>query len=194
MVHRVHFGDCRTRPILWNGVSYLRTSTKEPAHLARRVEDYDLQSQVGYRLRVANQIAVELFAEVLGTQVGAERVTTGQFAVLSTLWEKPGMAQTELAQQTAMDMPTLNGVLKRLAARGLVDVAVDEVDKRFRVIVLTAEGRDLSETLRAHGHLVSERVLAPLPPDDRASLLALLDKLIQAHRPSGKATGNEAAE
>jgi DNA-binding MarR family transcriptional regulator len=170
----------------------LQKPIKDPEERARSIRTYDLQSQVGYRLRVANQIAVELFADVLGNQVWAERVTTGQFAVLSTLWEKPGMAQTELAQHTSMDMPTLNGVLKRLAVRGLVDVAVDEADKRFRVIGLTAEGRDLSETLRAHGHLVSERILAPLPPEDRTSLLALLDKLIRAHRPSGKATGNEA--
>lgn len=153
--------------------------------------NYHLQSQVGYRLRVANQIAVELFAEVLGSQNGTERITTGQFAVLSTLWERSRMAQTELAQQTSMDMPTLNGVLKRLSARSLVDVAVDEADKRFRVICLTDAGRSLSQELRAQGHLVSEKILTPLAPAEQAKLLGLLEKLIQAHRPALKPASDE---
>lgn len=146
------------------------------------VRSYDLHSQIGYRLRVANQIAVELFAEVLGKLSGPAKVTTGQFAVLSTLWERPGMAQTELAHQTSMDMPTLNGVLKRLVARDLVDVTVAEEDKRFRVISLTEAGRQMAERLRAQGHLVSESILRPLPMDDRRQLLDLLDRLIAAHR------------
>ena len=145
-------------------------------------QDYDLHAQIGYRLRVANQIAVEIFSEVLGAQIGSSKVTTGQFAVLSALWVRPGMAQSELALQTAMDMPTLNGVLKRLTSRMLVDVAVAEDDKRFRVISLTQEGKTLAENLRSQAHLVSEQVLAPLSVPDREHLLDLLDRLILAHR------------
>lgn len=147
-----------------------------------RVEAYDLRAQIGYRLRVANQIAVELFAEILGGQTGELKITTGQFAALSTLWENPGMAQTELAQVTSMDMPTLNGVLKRLVARGLVDVMVAPDDKRFRVISLTDSGRAVTKLLRSQGHIVSEKVLKPLSPEERTQLLTLLDRLIQAHR------------
>lgn len=147
-----------------------------------RVSAYDLRAQIGYRLRVANQIAVEVFADLLGPQTGDLKITTAQFAVLSTLWEHPDMAQTELAHMTSMDMPTLNGVLKRLVARGLVDVTVAADDKRFRVISLTDSGREITRGLRSQAHMVSERVLAPLPPEEAAQLLALLDRLIQAHR------------
>lgn len=155
-------------------------SKNESAKMATR--DYDLHAQIGYRLRVANQIAVEIFSEVLGVQIGPSKVTTGQFAVLSALWVRPGMAQSELAMQTAMDMPTLNGVLKRLTSRRLVDVAVAEDDKRFRVISLTQEGKALAEELRSQGHLVSEQILAPLSVPDREQLLDLLERLISAHR------------
>lgn len=147
-----------------------------------RVDAYDLRAQIGYRLRVANQIAIELFAEILGPQTGELKITTGQFAALSTLWENPGMAQTELAQVTSMDMPTLNGVLKRLVARGLVDVMVAPDDKRFRVISLTDSGREVTRLLRSQGHIVSERVLEPLSPEEAAQLLTLLERLIQGHR------------
>lgn len=147
-----------------------------------RCNSYDLQAQIGYRLRVANQIAVEFFAELLGPQTADLKITTGQFAVLSTLWESPGMAQTELAQATSMDMPTLNGVLKRLVARGLVDVMVAPDDKRFRVISLTEDGRSIAKSLRSQAHMVSDKVMEPLSPAERGQLLALLDRLIQAHR------------
>ena len=147
-----------------------------------RAEAYELKEQIGYRLRVANQIAIELFAEILGSKTGELKITTGQFAVLSTLWEHPGMAQTELAQMTSMDMPTLNGVLKRLVARGLVDVLVSPDDKRFRVISLTDSGRETTNILRSQGHMVSEKVLEPLSPGEATQLLTLLDRLIQAHR------------
>ena len=146
------------------------------------VDSYDLRAQIGYRLRVANQIAVELFAEILGTHTGDLKITTGQFAALSTLWESPGMAQTGLAQVTSMDMPTLNGVLKRLVARGLVDVMVAPDDKRFRVISLTDSGREVTRLLRSQGHIVSERVLEPLSLEEAAQLLTLLERLIQGHR------------
>lgn len=143
---------------------------------------YELQAQIGYRLRVANQIAVELFADILGVQTGDLKITTGQFAVLATLWENPGLAQSELAQLTSMDMPTLNGVLKRLVARGLVDVMVSPEDKRFRVIQLSESGRDIAEMLRSQGHIVSDRILEPLSPAERDLLLDLLERLIHAHR------------
>lgn len=146
------------------------------------VKSYDLQAQIGYRLRVANQIAVEVFAEILGTQTGDLKITTGQFAVMSTLWEKPGMAQTELAMLTSMDMPTLNGVLKRLVGRGLVNVMISPEDKRFRVIQLTESGREIAEMLRSQGHNVSNQILEPLTPAERTQLLDLLERLIQAHR------------
>ena len=164
----------------------MRILNKHKGHIGvasdSRVEAYDLRAQIGYRLRVANQIAVELFAEILGSMTGDLKITTGQFAVLSTLWENPGMAQTELALWTSMDMPTLNGVLKRLVARGLVDVMVAPDDKRFRVISLTDSGRETTKTLRSQGHIVSEKVLEPLSPAEATQLLTLLNRLIQAHR------------
>lgn len=147
-----------------------------------RVGAYDLRAQIGYRLRVANQVAVELFAEILGAQTGELKITTGQFAVLSTLWENQGMAQTELAHVTSMDMPTLNGVLKRLVARGLVDVMVAPDDRRFRVINLTDSGREITKMLRSQGHMVSEKILEPLSPEEATQLLTLLERLILTHR------------
>lgn len=143
---------------------------------------YELQDQIGYRLRVANQIAMEVFNEVYGERPGKSKVTTSQFAVLSTLWAMPDLSHKELAHHTSMDMPTLNGVLKRLVARGLVKIDVAERDKRYRVINLTDTGTDMAQGLRARGHMVSDRILQPLAVEDQRHLLDLLSKLIRSHR------------
>lgn len=143
---------------------------------------YLLDEQIGYRLRVANQIAVELFSQVLDPAFGEETVTTAQFAVLVSLLRNTRVSQSELSSAVSMDMPTLNGVLKRLVARGWVEVAVAKTDKRFRVIDLTPSGRLLAGRLRSKGRVVSERILQPLNDIEGRQLLDLLSKLIHAHR------------
>ena len=92
------------------------------------------------------------------------------------------MTQTELAHLTSMDMPTLNGVLKRLVARGLVEVTVAAADKRIKGVSLTKAGRSLTRRLRARAHLVTEGVLMPLTKQEQKQLLDLLQKLIVSHR------------
>lgn len=92
------------------------------------------------------------------------------------------MAQTELARLTSMDMPTLNGVLKRLSERGLVKVTVAAEDKRIRMISLTKPGRNLTRRLRAQAHLVTQGILKPLTRPEQRQLLDLLQKLIVSHR------------
>lgn len=165
-----------------------RGASPEPSQLRQDKPDreaasaYHLDEQIGYRLRVANQIAVELFSQVLDPVFGGETVTTAQFAVLVSLHCNSGVSQSELSSAVSMDLPTLNGVLKRLVARDLVKVKVAKADKRFRVIDLTLAGRQLAGRLRARGHMVSSRIMQPLSDTQRRQLLDLLSKLIHAHR------------
>ena len=126
---------------------------------------------------------MELFSEVIDPAFGPGAITTAQFAVLSTVWEFPGANQSELASYVSMDMPTLNGVLKRLQGRGLIRIEVEAGDKRRRAIVLTPAGGQLARRLRAMGEDVSRRILAPLDEERRAALTDLLQRFIAAHRP-----------
>ena len=168
----------------------MRPAGKKKDSVGRQAKSYRLHAQIGYRLRVVNQIGVELFADLVGKLGGSSLITTAQFAALSTLWEKSSLTQTELARLTSMDMPTLNGVLKRLVARGLVEVTVAAEDKRIKGVSLTKVGRSLTGRLRAKAHLVSEGVLKPLKSAEQKQLLDLLQKLIVAHRAAGKQEGS----
>jgi DNA-binding MarR family transcriptional regulator len=67
----------------------------------------------------------------------------GQFSLLMALNRPVPPTIGDVAQLLAMDRTTLTAALKPLARRGLVEVGVDEADRRSRRLVLTASGRDL---------------------------------------------------
>jgi len=48
-----------------------------------------------------------------------------------------------VAQLLAMDRTTLTAALKPLERRGLVKIAHDSADRRSRILILTAKGREL---------------------------------------------------
>lgn len=70
-------------------------------------------------------------------------LTNGQFSLMMSLHrpEPPGMAS--VAGLLAMDQTTLTAALKPLQRRGLLDIAVDPLDRRARLMTLTPKGRRL---------------------------------------------------
>src|SRR5271154_6814182 len=70
-------------------------------------------------------------------------LTNGQFSLLMSLNrpEPPGMAA--VASLLAVDRTTLTAALKPLERRGLVKVTADPLDRRSRLMKLTANGRRL---------------------------------------------------
>ena len=76
-------------------------------------------------------------------------VTYPQYLVLLVLWEKDGLAVSDLGERLFLDSGTLTPLLKRLQAQGLVDRSRDPQDERRVVIRLTDEGRALKEKAAA---------------------------------------------
>ena len=71
------------------------------------------------------------------------RLTNGQFSLMMSLnrAEPPPIGQVSAV--LAMDRTTLTANLKPLLRRGLVEMAVDEADRRGRRLALTPAGRAL---------------------------------------------------
>lgn len=76
-------------------------------------------------------------------------VTYPQYLALLVLWEKDGLAVSDLGERLFLDSGTLTPLLKRLQAQGLVDRSRDPQDERRVVIRLTSEGRALKEKAAA---------------------------------------------
>jgi MarR family 2-MHQ and catechol resistance regulon transcriptional repressor len=69
-------------------------------------------------------------------------LTAGQFDVIATLGDTPGMCCRELSERTLVTKGTLTGVLDRLTKKGLIEGVSDPADRRIRIIRLTDKGHD----------------------------------------------------
>lgn len=90
-------------------------------------------------------------------------LTSGQFSLLMALNRPEPPAMGAVAAVLAMDRTTLTANLKPLERRGLVEVAVDQADRRSRRLKLTPEGRSrlaAAYPVWKQAHAAIERELA----------------------------------
>ncbi|MGB0632012.1 MAG: MarR family winged helix-turn-helix transcriptional regulator [Alphaproteobacteria bacterium] len=142
-----------------------------PADIAV-LETYDLDEQIGFRLRLAMQRHTSIFFAHMDFGL-----TQAQFAVLVRLWESGASSQNELGRSAAIDSATIPGVVQRLQAAGLVATKPHPSDRRRRIVDLTSRGRKTVEAAIAKARVSNEETLAPLTPVERRTLINLLDKL-----------------
>lgn len=135
-------------------------------------EDYALDEQIGFRLRLALQRHTAIFFAHM--DVG---LTQTQYAVLARLWEVGESSQNELGRSAAIDSATIWGVVQRLQTAGLVATKAHPSDKRRRMVSLTERGRETMDTAITKARRSNEETLAPLTATERKALIALLSKL-----------------
>jgi DNA-binding MarR family transcriptional regulator len=132
---------------------------------------YRVDEQIGFILRKANQRHVAIFAAKIAD------LTPPQFAALSKLNDVGETSQNQLGTLVAMDAATIKGVIDRLKARGLVNVAKHDADKRRLMVRLTDAGRNTVAELTPLAERISAETLAPLSPRERETLLKLLARI-----------------
>jgi MarR family transcriptional regulator, lower aerobic nicotinate degradation pathway regulator len=135
---------------------------------------YTLEHQVGHLLRRAHQRHTTIFQD----GIGDAQLTPTQFAALAKIRDVGQISQNQLGRLTAMDPATIQGVVQRLAARGLLDRTPDQDDRRLMLLRLTAKGRAVVQTAIARGIAITEATLTPLSDAERPVFLSLLRKLI----------------
>ncbi|MFI6448982.1 MarR family winged helix-turn-helix transcriptional regulator [Kitasatospora sp. NPDC050543] len=101
-------------------------------------------------------------------------------AVLCTVAEHGPLAQAELSRIVRIDPKDLVAVLNDLQAKELVTRTPDARDRRKNAIDLSPAGRTLLGRLEALGDQANEALTAPLDERERATLNALLARIIAA--------------
>jgi DNA-binding MarR family transcriptional regulator len=137
-------------------------------------EDYVLEDQVGHLLRRAHQKATQIFMAELGERFD---LTPTQYAALVKLSDAGEQSQNQLGRLTAMDPATVQGVIRRLEERRLIERAADAGDRRRSLLRLTEAGAAMVRAAAARGPRVSAATLAALSSAEQARFLALLRKL-----------------
>jgi DNA-binding MarR family transcriptional regulator len=136
-------------------------SHRVPAHLARRF----------------NQICIGVTAEILSKQ----DLTPQAFGVMAAVLEAPGSGQRQLANQMGIDVVSFGQIIDLLEQRQLVKRELDPDDRRARRLYVTKRGTDLRRSLRPALLAAQERLLSPLSRAERAALLDMLVRVIEAN-------------
>lgn len=142
----------------------------------------DLYDQPGHLLRRANQIAVGMFNDVMGSPV-----TPTQYAILRMIQERPGIDQVSLAKLVALDTSTTALTAARLEGKGLVARTVSASDRRQLELNLTPAGYDLLESLISGVHRLRAQILGSLDPGEREVFVRLLRKFVHLNNEQSRA-------
>ena len=135
---------------------------------------YRIEDQVGYLLRRAHQRASAIFQ----ASIGDPNITPTQYSSMVNLNEYNELSQNLLGRLVGMDKATMQGVVRRLRERGLVDSRPDPGDARRTLLSLTTEGQRLTSKLLLNGPAVSRETLKPLSAQEQKQLLDLLSKIV----------------
>jgi DNA-binding MarR family transcriptional regulator len=143
------------------------------APIAAVLDGYVVEDQVGFLMRRANQRHTAIFADGMV----AVELTPTQFTALVKIVELGRVTQNHLGRLAAMDPATIQGVVRRLMDRDLVNRAADPLDRRTIVLAPTQAGLALAAQAVVAGRKITQATLADLSVEERRQLLSLLRKL-----------------
>jgi MarR family transcriptional regulator, lower aerobic nicotinate degradation pathway regulator len=136
----------------------------------------------GYLFRRMQQIAVAIFVE----ECRAYELTPVQFAALVAIHTHPGIDATRLSAVIAFDRSTLGNVIERLEAKAFIERKPAREDKRVKLLYLSKTGATLLRDIVPAVDRAQARMLQPLKPADRKTLLALLTQLVDLNNEASR--------
>jgi DNA-binding MarR family transcriptional regulator len=92
-----------------------------------------------------------------------------------------------LARAIGFDTSTTGGVVDRLERQGLLVRKPSPHDRRVRLLSTTEAGRALLDQVAPAIAQVQERILAPLPAEERPLFLRMLRTLVEANNELSRA-------
>jgi DNA-binding MarR family transcriptional regulator len=136
----------------------------------------------GYLFRRMQQIAVAIFVE----ECSDFDLTPVQYAALVAIRTHPGIDATRLSAVIAFDRSTLGNVIERLEAKGLIERKPAAQDKRVKLLYLTRQGATMLRDIMPAVDRAQARMLQPLRPADRKTLMALLSQLVDLNNEASR--------
>ncbi|MBR0926724.1 MarR family transcriptional regulator [Bradyrhizobium diazoefficiens] len=136
----------------------------------------------GYLFRRMQQIAVSIFME----ECKAFDLTPVQYAALIAIYTHPGIDATRLSAVIAFDRSTLGSVIERLQAKDFVERKPAPEDKRIKLLYLTKSGAAILREIIPAVERAQARMLEPLKPADRKTLMALMLQLVDLNNEASR--------
>lgn len=135
--------------------------------------EYKFSEQIGFLLRRAYQRHAAIFKEM----VADSQLTASQFVVLCTVRDCGSCQVKPIVEATAIDEPTVRGIIERLKWRELLTATHEPGDARDMVVALTPAGRTIVETITPIAEQITELTFGDLDAGERKSIVTLLRRL-----------------
>jgi len=114
-------------------------------------------------------------------QLRAHQITPVQAHALTYLAQREGTAdvtQRDLERELRLKAPTVNGIVDRMAERGLLSRSTSSVDRRCRVLRLSDSGREAAALFTGTARQVEKLICAELSLEEQQTLRELLSRII----------------
>lgn len=129
-----------------------------------------LEHQVGYQLKRTQQ-ALRLRMD---DALRGIRLTTPQYVVLSLLETTTGLSNADLARRAFVTPQTMNAIVAKLEAAGLVARRPHPTHGRVQETLLTEQARQVLFSAHPLIDAIEQRMLSGLAGDDQRHLLMAL--------------------
>src|SRR5262249_4739797 len=129
-----------------------------------------VEERIGYLLKLTQQALHGAMERAL-RDVG---LTVSQYAALSLLAEHPDLSNAELARQSFVTPQTMNELLQKLEARGLIERRAHAAHARILPARLTPSGRALLAAGHERVRAIEARMVADLSAEEREHLRTAL--------------------
>ncbi len=133
-----------------------------------------LTTDVGFLLSRASGLLVR----TTNAALAEHGLRVRQYSVLTLACDTdPGISQRELATVLGLDPSQVVGLVDELAAAGLVERRPSEADRRTRLVVATARGREVQEAAGQAADAAVEGPLGLLGEAERDRLRDMLTRI-----------------
>lgn len=144
-----------------------------------------LFSRPGHLVRRLHQICSSIFID----HARDLNLTAVQLATLQTVANRPGIDQATLGKIVALDRQNASNLVSRLCTRGLLERR--NKNKRAHSLYITRTGAFLVQQMMRRAAGIDEKILEPLSPLERKTLLKLLKKLTTENNELSRAPVSE---
>jgi DNA-binding MarR family transcriptional regulator len=137
----------------------------------------ELKKHIGFWMRLISNHVSHAFARKLD----AGGVTVAEWVVLREMYESGRIAPSDVAARTGLTRGAISKLVDRLVEKKLVLREDRTDDRRYQNVELSVAGEKLVPRLGALADENDDEFFNELSARERATLLAILKKLVQSH-------------
>jgi DNA-binding MarR family transcriptional regulator len=143
--------------------------------MPRSAANLDLDRFLPY---LVNVLASRLSRELAGVYEARFGISIPEWRVIAHLSQNRNVSVREIHERVDMDKAKVSRAAARLEALGIIEKKVNGEDRRLLELRLTKKGRKMFEEIEPLALAYEREVLSGLSQDERASLRAAVDKLL----------------